>query len=154
MDHEGGTNGMGGNPVLGTWKLRSYTRKDAETGELSNPLGVHPVGYINYSPDGRMMGILVGDKRRVPSGIIPTESEVIALFKTMVAYAGTYTIDDNRITHNVDASWNEAWTGTQQTRFYKVDGSILTLTTALSRSGLGAPMGVSTLVWERVEFAR
>ena len=143
--------GCGGNPVLGTWKLRSYTREDAETGEQSNPLGVNPGGYLNYSPDGRMMGILVGDNRKVPSGPIPTDSEVIALFKGMVAYAGTYAIDGNRITHHVDASWNEAWTGTQQTRFYKLDGSILTLTTALSRSGLGAPMGVSTLVWERVD---
>jgi hypothetical protein len=142
--------GRANNPLLGTWKLRSYTREDAKTGEQSNPLGVHPGGYLNYSPDGRMMGILVGDNRKVPSGPIPTDSEVIALFKGMVAYAGTYTIDGNRVTHHVDASWNEAWTGTQQTRFYKLDGSILTLTTALSRSGLGAPMGVSTLVWQRV----
>jgi hypothetical protein len=143
--------GGGDNPLLGTWKLRSYTRQDAVTGEQSNPLGVHPAGYLNYSPEGRMMGILVGDNRQVPSGPIPTDSEVLALFKGLVAYAGTYAIDGNRITHHVDASWNEAWTGTQQTRFYKLDGSILTLTTALSRSGLGAPMGVSTLVWERVK---
>jgi hypothetical protein len=143
--------GAGDNPLLGTWKLRSYVRHDAKTGERFSPLGLRPHGYINYSADGRMMGIVVGDDRKAPSGPVPTISEIIGLYKSMFAYAGTYTLDGNTITHHVDASWNEAWTGTRQKRFYKLEGSILTLTTALSRSGLGAPMGVSTLVWVRVE---
>jgi len=143
--------GPGHNQFLGTWKLRSFTRVDAETGKQSNPLGNHPVGYLNYSSDGRMMVILIGDSREAPSGPVPSDSEAAALFKTMGAYAGTYTIAGNQVTHNIDASWNAVWTGTQQTRFYKLDGRSLTLTTAPARSGLGGPTGVSTLVWERIE---
>ena len=143
--------GFGHNRLLGTWKLKSCTFEDAETGKQSNPLGIHPVGYLNYSSDGRMMVMTFADNRQAPIGSIPSDSETIALFKTMVAYAGTFIVDDDKVTHNVDASWNEAWTGTQQTRFYKLEGSILTFTTSPARSPLGAPIGVFTLVWERTE---
>jgi Lipocalin-like domain len=76
---------------------------------------------------------------------------MIELFKSMSAYAGTYAIDGNKITHHVDASWNEAWTGTQQARFFKLENGTLTLTTASGRGGLDGRIGVSTLVWERPE---
>ena len=97
------------------------------------------------------MWITLADNRHAPVGPIPSDSEMIALFKTMVAYAGTIIVEGDEVTHNADASWNEAWTGTQQIRFYKLDGSILTLTTSPARSPLGAPIGVFTLVWERTE---
>jgi len=143
--------GSGDNRLLGTWKLHSCTFVDAETGKQSNPLGVHPVGYLNYSSDGRMMVMTFADNRQAPIGPIPSDSETIALFKTMVGYAGTFIVEGDEVTHNVDASWNAAWTGTQQTRFYKLDGNILTLTTTPARSPLGAPIGVFTLSWERIK---
>ena len=139
------------NPLLGSWKLRSLTRVDADTGRLFNPFGINPVGYLNYSPDGRMMAILLAENRAAPGGPIPSDSEAAGLFKTMVAYTGTFTVEGNQVTHNVDASWNEAWTGTQLIRFSKLDGSTLTLTTAPARGALGGPVGVATLVWERIE---
>ncbi len=48
-------------------------------------------GYLNYSSDGRMMVILVGDNRKAPAGPVATDAEMITLFKSMMAYAGTYT---------------------------------------------------------------
>ena len=142
--------GPGDNRLLGTWKLVSCTRVDAETGKQSHPFGLHPLGYLTYSPDGRMMAMMFGDHRAAPSGPIPSDAEAIALFRAIVAYAGTYAVEGNRVTHSIDASWNEAWTGTQQIRFYELDGTILTLTTAPARSPLGAPVGVATLVWQKV----
>ena len=56
------------NPLLGSWKLRSLSRVDAETGRVSNPFGINPVGYLNYSPDGRMMAILLAENRAAPGG--------------------------------------------------------------------------------------
>jgi lipocalin-like protein len=146
--------GSDDNRLLGTWKLLSYTRVDGETGKQSHPLGPHPLGYLTYSPDGRMMGMMFGDNRPAPSGSVPLDGEAIAPFRTMVAYAGTYVVDGIRVTHSIDASWNEAWTGTEQIRFYELDGTVLTLTTAPARSPLGAPVGVATLVWQRVEPPR
>ena len=39
-------------------------------------------------------------------------------------------MDDERAVHRIDASWNEAWTGTDQVRFYKLDGDRLTISSA------------------------
>ena len=143
--------GPGHNPLLGTWKLRSLTWVDAETGKQSTSFGIHPVGYLNYSSDGRVMAVLLAENRVAPGGAIPSDSEAAALFKTMVAYTGTFTVEGNQVMHNVDASWNEAWTGTQLIRSYKLDGSSLTLTTAPARGAITGQLGVATLVWERIE---
>jgi len=48
----------------------------------------------------------------------------------MLAYAGTYTLYDDRVVHHIDASWNQAWTGTDQVRFYKLQEDVLTITSA------------------------
>jgi hypothetical protein len=37
------------NPLLGTWKLKSFVREVAETGERYNQMGEHPDGYISYA---------------------------------------------------------------------------------------------------------
>jgi Lipocalin-like domain len=44
----------GENPVLGTWKLKSFVREVVATGEKFNQYGEHPSGYLSYSADGRM----------------------------------------------------------------------------------------------------
>ena len=44
----------GENPVLSTWKLKSFVREVTATGEKINQLGEHPDGYLGYSADGRM----------------------------------------------------------------------------------------------------
>jgi hypothetical protein len=48
----------------------------------------------------------------------------------MLAYAGTYTLHDDHVVHHVDASWNQAFTGTDLTRFYKLHGSTLEISAA------------------------
>ena len=40
------------NPLVGTWKLKSYVREVAATGERYNERGEHPNGYLSYSADG------------------------------------------------------------------------------------------------------
>jgi Lipocalin-like domain len=45
----------------------------------------------------------------------------------MLAYAGTYTLHDDRVIHHVDASWNQALTGTDQVRFYNLEDDTLTI---------------------------
>src|SRR5882762_7739083 len=98
--------------LLGTWKLISAVREDIPSGAKMDLLGPHPIGFINYAPDGRMMVINVGDDRRKPVGATATTQEAETLFRTMTSYGGTYTIDGHEITHHVDISWNETWTGT------------------------------------------
>jgi hypothetical protein len=141
----------GENPLLGTWKLKSLVREVAATGEKINQFGEHPNGYLSYSADGRMYAIGTWDNRLKPRSVNPEDEERSKLHQTMFAYAGTYTLEGVKVSHHVDISWNEAWTGTDQVRFYKLDGNTLTITTAPNKSTYDGREGRTVLVWEKVK---
>jgi Lipocalin-like domain len=141
----------GENPILGTWKLKSFVREVTATGEKFNQFGEHPTGYISYSGDGRMYAIATSDNRPKPRSVNPEDEERVKLHQTMFAYAGTYTVDGQKVTQHLDVSWNEAWTGTDQIRFYNLDGNTLTITTAPFKSPQDGREGRSVLVWEKVK---
>jgi hypothetical protein len=137
--------------LIGTWKLVSATREEIPSGARFDQLGASPVGYINYAPDGRMMAIIARGDRTRPSGPRATADEAEALFKSVLSYAGIYSINGNEVTHHVDVSWNEAWTGTDQTRTFRLDGDHLHLSTRPSPDPLGGTMSVRRMVWQRVK---
>jgi hypothetical protein len=137
--------------VIGTWKLLSYVREVLGSDERFNQFGDDPAGYLGYSQDGRMYAIFVRQHRITPSDVVPTDEEGVKLLGTMVAYAGSFTLHDDRVVHHIDVSWNQAWTGTDQTRYYKLEGDILTITTAPYRSYQDGRQGRSVLVWKKVQ---
>jgi len=57
-----------------------------------------------------MYAIIVRENRKGPAGVVPTDVEKIELFGGLLAYAGTYIIDGDKVSHHVDVSWNEGWT--------------------------------------------
>ena len=79
------------NPLVGTWKLKSYVWTTTE-GKISSVFGEHPTGYLSYSADGRMYAMGTAEGRRVPHDIVPSDAERLELYKTMFAYAGTYSV--------------------------------------------------------------
>jgi 3-carboxy-cis,cis-muconate cycloisomerase len=138
------------NPVIGTWKLRSYEREEIATGRRHNQFGDHPDGYIGYAPDGRMYAMFIREDRITPRDVVPTEEEGVQLLGSLVAYAGTYTMHENYVVHHIDISWNQKWTGTDQVRYFELDGNTLTITTAPYRSHQDGKEGRSILVWDKV----
>jgi hypothetical protein len=105
------------NPLLGAWKLKSIVRELLPTGEKHSLLGEHPTGYTGYSPDERRYAIITADKRLTPHDVAPSDEERVMLHRTMVAYAGAYSVEGEKVTHQVDISWNQAWNGTDLIRF-------------------------------------
>jgi hypothetical protein len=136
--------------LLGTWKLIAAVRQELPSGTQSDFLGLNPTGYINYAPDGRMMVLNVGSGRRKPAGASATAQEAEALFRSMTSYGGRYTIDGNEITHFVDISWNESWTGTEQKRIARFDGNRAYLSTPPSLDPITGTMTVRTMTWEKM----
>jgi hypothetical protein len=122
------------NSIVGTWKFQSFVREVIATGERQSEFGERPSGYISYQPDGRMFAMLVGDNRAKPAGAVPTDEEKVKLFGTLIAYSGTFVVEGDKITHKIDVSWNQTWTGGDQIRFYKVEGNTLTITTAINKN--------------------
>jgi hypothetical protein len=114
--------------LLGTWKIVSWQREIIATGEKVDPsLGPSPVGYLSYCADGRMFALAVKRDRPPAAGTVPTNDEKLRWFDSMLAYAGTYMLHDDRVVHHLDASWNQKWTGTDQVRFYKLVGDDLNI---------------------------
>jgi hypothetical protein len=137
--------------LVGTWKLVSAVSEDLANGQNTNIYKGTPVGFITYGADGRVMTVVVDSARKKPAANVATAAEAEALFRSMAAYAGTFTIKGNQVIHRPDVSWNETWTGTDQIREYKFDGERLMLATAPSPDPFTGKMSVRTLVWEKIK---
>jgi hypothetical protein len=111
--------------VIGFWKLVSYVVEVQATGQIEPVMGQHPAGYVNFSPEGRVMFILTGEGRKPGK----TAEERAELLNTLVAYTGTYRIEGERWITKVDVAWNPEWIGTEQARNFKVEGDRLQVLT-------------------------
>jgi hypothetical protein len=114
--------------------------------------GKSPHGFINYGRDGRVLLLIVSDKRPKPPDLTKmTDQERVELFKTMVACGGTYTYDGKIVKHHYDISWNENWTGTDVAWEVKLEGSKLILSTRTAPSPVDGRLTTVVLTWERVQ---
>ena len=111
--------------IVGTWKVISEEIEFQDNGERLAPLGAHPHGYLIFTPQGRMMGYLEAEGRKVPT----TDAETVAAFRAMHAYTGKYRIEGNKWITKVDGSWNVDWVGTEQERTFELKGNRLIVTT-------------------------
>ena len=138
-------------PQLGTWALLSMETEDPETGQKHNLLGAHPSGYLSYGPDCRMSAILVKESRQGPSALVATDPESIELYRGLIAYAGSYSIDGHQLTHHIEASWNQAWTGTTQVSQFNIAESTLYIRTGISKSPMTGRPSSTVFIWARME---
>jgi hypothetical protein len=111
--------------LLGTWRMISWKKEFVSDGKAVDALGPNPQGFITYSADGRVSVIVVPRDRPAPASLPPSDAEKVRLFDSLFAYAGTYTLDDDKVVHHLDTTWNQSWTGTEQVRFYKLSGKRL-----------------------------
>ena len=113
--------------LVGVWKLLACDTEYQDSGAREPYFGAAaPAGYLALTPEGCLIALLVGWDRAPGQ----TDERQAALFRTMVAYAGRYRLEGDKLTTTVDVSWNEAWTGTEQVRFYSLDGDRLHIVTA------------------------
>jgi hypothetical protein len=139
------------NPLLGTWRLKSFLREVAGTGERYNQMGEHPDGYISYAADGRMLVFFVSDEQPRPRAE-PSDEERIRLHKAMLAYGGTYTLSPGKVAHHIDIEWDGRRLGTDQIRFYTIEGDKLVIKTEPNKSPIDGRAGVGILTFERVKL--
>ena len=89
--------------LVGTYNLVSSTRKLLDTGEVVDAYGgKHPKGSIIYSNEGRFLVMITWDGRPKPESIEKTTDQQAAeLYRTMLAYGGTYDFDGKKVEHRV-----------------------------------------------------
>ena len=87
---------------------------------------------------GPMAGMLVlvtfGDRPTPDSTAKMTDDQRIGLFRTMLAYGGTYTFVGDKVEHHVDICWDELRCGQSFLRYVSRDGDRLTYTTHPARA--------------------
>jgi len=130
--------------LVGTWKLKSIQFEAADTGEITDVFGPNPSGYMIHTAEGRMMAVLTQSDRA-------PEADSSTLFKTMMAYTGNCRIEgDDKFITRVDLAWHPAWTGTEQIRFFKLEGDSLSIMTAQQPNPmLAGRIGRGIITWTR-----
>jgi Lipocalin-like domain len=112
------------NALLGTWKLVEFYIEFDDNHERADRLGPNPVGYLVFTEE-RLITLMTARERK-------TDATAGELLESMIAYSGQYRLqgDDCFIT-TVDSAWQPVWIGTEQVRFFKTDGEMLSATSAL-----------------------
>ncbi len=127
-------------PLAGTWKLDAVHREVMATGQRTEPYGAQPEGLLVFTPEGRMIGLIV------PSA---TDSAGAAVPRNLVAYSGPYTSEGpGKVAYHVDISISPTQKGTVTARTYTLVGDKLTLVTIPAKG----PDGQETrtvLEWRR-----
>jgi hypothetical protein len=110
------------------------------------PHGDKPRGRIYYDVAGRMNAMIDPPGRKLLSSS-PTVEEYRDFLRGMIAYYGTYSVDEStsRVIHHVEAASNPIWTGTDLVRWYELQGNRL-----LIRTTEVATASTNVLTWERL----
>jgi hypothetical protein len=99
-----------------------------------------------------MVVFLSTGKPRQPAASIFTEADRAELHKGIFgAYAGTYSVEGNKVTHHIVAAWRPDWIGGDQIRYAEINGDKLTIKTAPVIFTQTGKEIVSTLTFERIE---
>jgi len=137
--------------LYGTWKLVSLNSKVIDTGEMRQPRGKAPNGYVSFTPDGRVTGVIASEKRPKPESVAKmTDQQRIELFNTVNAYAGTYKLDGNKLTYRYDLTHNEV-PERAAAREIKIEGRKLTMVNEPAPSAMDGKMSQTSTVWEKVQ---
>jgi hypothetical protein len=107
--------------IVGMWTLVSVVYEDQETKQRTPVLGQHPKGRQIATADGRWLALVTAEGRPVPK----TDEERAQALRTMIAYTGRYRVEGGKVITKVEAAWNEAWVGGEQTRFIRFEGDRL-----------------------------
>jgi hypothetical protein len=138
--------------IVGTWRLVSWVEEETESKAQHKNFGEKPSGILTYTADGRMSIIFADPSRQAPAAPKATDTEAANLYRSMVAYAGSYRLEGDKVLVHVDVSWNRAWDGTDRPpTTVEVKGDRLTYKTSPFVSPFIGKEMVATLVWERVK---
>lgn len=135
--------------LVGTWKIVS-AQTIKSNGQRLDLYGHHPAGLLTYTAGGRMFAIITTEGRKrspVKDRFEMPPSEQVDAFSTVLAYAGTFTVENGKVIHHVEVSSFENWVNTDQVRLLKLEGGRLTLT---SLNTIGGDQARTDLVWDRL----
>jgi lipocalin-like protein len=112
--------------LQGRWKLVDAVDLRPDGTVARYPWGRHPIGSIVVQGGSCMLQIMATE---VPdftaTDTTVTEQMKASLLSSYIAYTGPCTFDDAKgvTTMKVEGAWRPDYVGTQQTRYYRFEGS-------------------------------
>lgn len=141
---------MADEAIYGNWKLVAVRWVFSDTGEVMEPFGDDPLGFIAITRDNRLMTVITGRDRTPGEG----ETAEAAMIRTMFAYSGALTLEEGRFIAQVDVAWHPDYVGTEQIRNYEIDGDRLTIATSeTTLPAVPDRLAIAYLDWVRVATA-
>lgn len=135
-----------GSRLTGACRLTAAYVVIQGTSERRDLYGARPRGFAVFEPNGRLMALLMSSGRQ-PADSDPGRT---ALFQSMMAYSGKFSLDTDRFVTKVDLAWDPGWEGTEQVRYYILDNDRLSLRTApIHHPSFPGPQIVAYVDWER-----
>lgn len=137
--------------LIGTWKQMSGMVEEEGQRPRSN-LSTAPNGFMSFMADGRMVNLTTDSSRKAATHNPPTDEEAAHLHRTLIGYAGWWRVEGDQVFYDLDVSWNQSWTGTEQMRYWRLEGDdTLHVSTAPMINPLTGKMSRFRLVFERVK---
>lgn len=117
---------MSKDQLLGHWTIVAWEQR-YDDGRLLLPLGPAPEGFIRYDSDGRMVCMIASGGRQNLAGAQWTapDAEKARAYSEFMAYAGTYRVDGQQVTHQVETTLFPNWKGSRQVRIVSLVGDEL-----------------------------
>lgn len=117
--------------VVGTWKLVSIETLRPNGEIVYDWMGRNPSGLIIYDQTGHMSVQFMRDQRPTTASDPMTPEEIKAAYDGYYAYFGTYEFNEKEgvVRHNIQASLQPSEVGKSKTRYVKLAGDRLVLTT-------------------------
>jgi hypothetical protein len=108
--------------LLGTWKLISFQVATEDGDERHDVYDAHPRGCLVITERRFTALLTAGDE--------PRNADRATLFDHLMAYSGAYRIEADKVIATVDIAWHPSWLGTEQTRFFRLEGDKLSVISA------------------------
>jgi len=129
--------------LIGTWNLLAAQFEFTGNRERLDLFGPSPVGRLILTKTGDFMTVITSADR-------VSVADSARLFETMMAYAGRYRIEGDKVVVSCDLSWHPKWVNTEQVRFYELNGPELLLRTPVQTHPLYPDKpGVGLVRWRR-----
>jgi Lipocalin-like domain len=128
--------GTGAQRLVGAWRLVLF--EDLVDGRATYPFGENASGYLIYTADGHMAGLIADAD--LPSCVPPalarysqlppcSPAQMQRTLEGSVAYWGTYSLDEAEgvVIHHVERDLTSGLAGTDQRRPYRLEGDRLVI---------------------------
>jgi hypothetical protein len=140
------------NPLVGVWGVMELAAWNLDANTVERLYGARPTGMLAYSKGGRMVIFLAGEERPTQSGPLLTDADRAANYRTTIAaYAGSYRVDGDKVTHRVATSLNPSVNGSDEVRFFKIEGEKLIVSTAPFKNRSTGAQTMAFLTYARLE---